>query len=105
MAEKQIILDDVENLGAFERVNRLILALTAIMAAVELNMIPEAAIVPLVAIGIYGGLTAFFGWDPLYGMAKALRRQPPAPTPATVTVPGGQRRREESVAGRYDKAA
>jgi hypothetical protein len=105
MAKRQTDVDCVENIGAFERVNRLILALGAIMVAVVLTVIPEMAVVALVAIGIYSGLTAFLGWDPLYGLAKSLLRQPPAPTPATTTASGAQCREEPSLAGRYDKAA
>ena len=105
MAKRQTGVDNVENIGAFERINRLILALAAIMVAVVLSVIPETAIVALASIGIYSGLTAFFGWDPLYGLAKTLQRQPPAPTSATAAVPIGQCSDERSQAGRYDKAA
>lgn len=105
MTKQEIGADSVENLGAFERVNRLILAFSAIMVAVELTVIPEAAIVALVAIGVYSGLTAVIGWDPLYGLAKALQHQPPTPTPSMVAVAAKQGGEERSVTSRYDKAA
>jgi len=101
MTHQEIDVDNLENVGMFDRANRIILGITSITVAVAFTAIPEAAIVSLVAVGIYTGLTAFIGWDPLYALAKASQQRPPVQTPPTVN----QRRDEHHSIGGYEKAA
>lgn len=74
-------LNNAENVGPLDRVNRFLLGMTLITVAVLFTGIPEAAIAGLVAAGFYTGLTAFIGWDPLYALINAYRSQ--ASVPAT----------------------
>jgi hypothetical protein len=105
MTYQEIDLGNVENIGPFDRVNRIILSVTSIMVAVLFTEIPEAAIVTLAAVGMYTGLTAFIGWDPLYALAGIFQRQAPTPTPKTVNVVAQQRHAEEVPSDDYKKAA
>ena len=81
------------------------LGITSIALAVAFTAIPEAAIVSLVAIGIYTGVTAFIGWDPLYALAKVYQQRTPEQTPPTVSAVVYQRRDEHHSTGGYKKAA
>lgn len=74
---------DVDNIGPLERFHRIVLGLLLITATLLFSTISEAAIVGLVAVGMYVGMTGFIGWDPLYALMKAFRRQAPTPTPKT----------------------
>jgi hypothetical protein len=105
MAYQQINLDDVENVRSFDRVNRIILGVTSIMAAVLLTDIPEAALVTLTAVGMYAGLTAFIGWDPLYALAGMFQRQAPTPTPKTPGVATQQHHVEAVSSDDHKRAA
>jgi hypothetical protein len=94
---------EVENVGMLDRVNRGIASMTLIVAAVQITMIPSTAVAAMVALGLYTGLTASIGWDPLYALVKAFQQRTPAPTPATIT-PYPQRGGRSS-GGSYKKAA
>lgn len=93
----------VENLGALDRVNRIIVAMTLIAVAVLFTAIPSAAVVGIVALGIFAGLTGFFGWDPLYALVKAFQQKTPAGIPETVTI--NRRQEEQPSTSSYKKAA
>lgn len=103
MTYQETHFTEAENVGLLDRVNRLIMGTTLIVAAVLFTAIPSAAVAGMVAFGIYAGLTAFIGWDPLYALAKAVQRQAPAQTPPTIT--HYQRRGEQATGGDYKKAA
>lgn len=96
-------ISEVENVGALDRVNRLLTAMTLIAVAVLFTAIPSAAVVGIVAVAIYAGLTAFIGWDPVYAMVKAMHKQTAAHAPEPV---GAVHRQEETAsADSYKKAA
>jgi len=103
MTYQDIQFSKVENVGALDRVNRIIVALTLIAVTVLFTAIPASAAVGIVALGIYAGLTAAIGWDPVYALAKVFQRQAPAQTPATVL--DYSRREEQPSGGGYKKAA
>ena len=103
MTYQEIDLDNVENLGPFDRVNRIILGMTSIMLAVLFTAIPGTAIVVLTAVGMYSGLTAFIGWDPLYAMARAFQQQTASRDPTAVVA--HQRFGEHTAAAGYKRAA
>lgn len=103
MTYQKTNLSEVENVGSLDRVNRIIVGVTLIAVAVLFTAIPSAAVVGIVALGIYAGLTAFIGWDPLYALVKAFQQKTPAQTPATVTT--YRRQGEQPSTGSYKKAA
>ena len=105
MSYQETELDNVENVGPFDRANRIVLGITSITVAVVFTAIPEATVASLVAIGIYTGLTAFIGWDPLYALVKAFQQRMPVQTPPALSAGVYQRREEQSSAGDYKKAA
>ncbi|MEJ2552851.1 MAG: DUF2892 domain-containing protein [Gammaproteobacteria bacterium] len=98
-------LSDVNNVGPLERVHRIVVGLISITATLLFPAISEAAIVGLVALGVYAGLTGFIGWDPLYALMKGLQRQAPAPTPKPATTATHPHREEQSSAGDYKQVA
>lgn len=94
---------DVDNIGPLERFHRIVVGLLLITATLVFPAISEAAIVGLVAVGMYAGLTGFIGWDPLYALFKVFQRQGPSPTPKTAaTHPRGE---GQSATSDYRKAA
>jgi len=105
MTYQEMELDDVENIGPFDRANRIVLGLTSITVAVVFTAMPEAAISSLVAIGMYAGLTAFIGWDPLYALVKGYHQRTPVQTPPTVSASVYRHRDEQHATGGYKKAA
>jgi hypothetical protein len=105
MTYQETELDSVENIGSFDRANRIVLGITAITVAVVFAEIPESAIISLVAIGMYAGLTAFIGWDPLYALVNAFQPRTPEQTPPTVSATVYQCREEQQAAGGCKKAA
>mgnify|MGYP001554694897 FL=1 len=107
MAYQATNVSEVENVGSLDRVNRMIVAMILIAVAVLFTTIPAAAVVSIVALGIYVGLTASIGWDPLYALVKAFQQQTPAQIPAPVTTNRRQtnRRKEDHPSGGYKKAA
>ena len=96
-------LSNVDNVGPLDRVNRIIVGTTLITVTELFSAIPEAAIVGLVATGMYAGLTGFIGWDPLYALAKTWQRQAPAPLREPVATAQGQE--EQPSTSSYKKAA
>ena len=103
MTYQENTFSEAENVGSLDRLNRLIAGTTGIVAAVLFTAIPSSAAAGMVAFGIYAGLTAFIGWDPLYALAKAVQRQTPVQTPPTIT--HYRRREEQTTGGSYKKAA
>ena len=67
-------VSDVENVGAVDRVNRMIIALTLVMVAVLFTAIPAAVAFSIIVVSIYAGLTAAIGWDPLFVVVKLLEQ-------------------------------
>jgi hypothetical protein len=99
-------LSNVENIGAVDRVNRMIVALTLVMVAVLFTAIPPAAVFSIITVSIYAGLTALIGWDPLFVVAKALSQRVPEQALATVAdYPRQADQAEQSTDGDYKKAA
>ena len=96
-------LSDVENVGAVDRVNRMIVALTLVTVAVLFTAIPPAAVFSIVAMSIYAGLTAAIGWDPVFVVVKALSHRAPEQVP--VTIAGYPHRAKQAAGGDYKKAA
>ena len=107
MTYQDIQFSKVENVGALDRVNRIIVASTLVAVTVLFTAIPASAAVGLVALSLYTGLTAAIGWDPLYALVKAFQQQTPAQIPAPVTTNRRQtnRRKEDQPSGGYKKAA
>lgn len=68
--------DSHDNLSSTERVARVLLSLTLIMATItDEGFLGTFAIVPLLAI--YPGITGLAGYDPLAALLRrALRRRP-----------------------------
>lgn len=105
MIHQELDAANVENVGLFDRVNRLVLALAAVTLAVTFTPMPEPAIVSLTGIGIYAGLTAFVGWDPLYALARALHGPTPTPSPKNAVAATGQHRAAQASPEEYKRAA
>jgi len=95
----------VENVGSLDRVNRGIAGMTLIMAATLITTIPSAAAAGMVALGVYAGLTAVIGWDPLYALVKAFQQQTPAQPSAAVTRYPHSRMEDQPSSGSHKKAA
>jgi hypothetical protein len=96
-------LSKVENVGPLDRVNRMIVAMSAIAVAVTFTAIPPAALFGIVAVSLYAGLSAATGWDPLFVVVKALSQRAPGQIPATVTTL--HRQEEQPADGDHKKAA
>lgn len=77
--------DDVDNVGLVDRINRIIAATALIIVAVLFTAIPAPAVVGLVAVGIYAGLSGIIGWDPVYALVKTFHHQAPLQTPPMTT--------------------
>ena len=103
MSYQETQLSQVENVGALDRVNRILVGTTLIMVAVLFTAIPAAAVAGIVALGTYAGLTGFIGWDPVYVVVKAFRH--PAPVQAPATLAAHSHHGEEASTGSYRKAA
>lgn len=103
MAYQDKSASKLENLGGVDRIHRMIVALT-LVAVVELfAAIPAAAVFSIILVSIYAGLTAVFGWDPLYVAVKAFSQRADEQAPATRT--GLQRKKELLASEDYKKAA
>jgi len=94
---------NIENVGPVDRVNRVIIGTTLIMAVVLFPAIAPASIASLIALGSYAGLTGFIGWDPLYSMVRAFQHRTPVPLP--VTAAKHEPREGQPSGGNYQKAA
>jgi len=102
MFNQQTKLSSVENLGSIDRANRMIVALTLVAVVEMFTAIPPVAVFSIVVIGMYAGLTAAIGWDPLYVIVKALSQRAPVQTSATVTA---LKQQEVETGDTYKKAA
>ena len=98
-------VSDVENVGAVDRLNRMIIALTLITVAVLFTAIPAAVAFSIVVVSIYAGLTAAIGWDPLFVVVKALSQRESGQSHTSATVAKLEIQEEQPVEGDYKKAA
>ena len=105
MTYQETNFSEAENVGLLDRVNRGIASMSLIVAAVQITIIPSIALAAMVALGLYTGLTASIGWDPLYALVKAFQQRSPAPTPATVTTYPQRDGRPFGSGGGFKKAA
>ena len=103
MTYHEMQMSNVENVGALDRVNRMIVSLTLAVVAVVFTAISPAATFSIIVASIYAGLTSAIGWDPLFVVVKALSQRAPEQGQATIATLA--RQEGQTTGGDFKKAA